>query len=269
MVPCGERAARASGVYRVAGLPLAVRSPIGTLSPGAQDACPRAVAALVHTAKDRKDDGEVGAVLRDKYGHDVTSNLLSLVPFVRSAYWSRLWVVQEVLLSRKLHFVCESRIIVWSALRLAFDGLFTIPYQLHIHIFGRHRGALANGTRLLDARHDAQMQRQRYHDLGYLIKVFATTDCEDARDKVFGLLGLVDPSRRPRIDYGMTRRELYFDVLSKTVGAEYHVPLDQRLTASKHLRWCLELGTSSMGVSDEELGTFIFSMQQSNAERPL
>ncbi|RYP56832.1 hypothetical protein DL771_011607 [Monosporascus sp. 5C6A] len=127
---------------------------------------------------------------------------------VDSMYWERLWIVQEVCLARTVIFVHGGS--VWLADETA------IPSAT---INGHRTTAAVNA--LLEAR------RARFTDmmsLDALIERFAGQRCNEARDKIFGLIGLANdvdlsPSKTGtkdsgslHIDYEMGFYDLWRDV---------------------------------------------------------
>lgn len=57
-----------------------------------------------------------------------------------------------------------------------------------------------------------------------LLLDFAVKECDDPRDKIYGLQGLVKPSDRLQVDYAKSRHEIYADLCNKmyTLHADCH-----------------------------------------------
>jgi hypothetical protein len=53
-----------------------------------------------------------------------------LSTFARRSYWSRLWIVQELMFSRKVHFVCGNVMIGWKSVAPLARGS-TLPGAMH------------------------------------------------------------------------------------------------------------------------------------------
>lgn len=54
-----------------------------------------------------------------KYGTDRQTMTTTLIQFLSLEYWTRAWIVQEILLARKLHIMCEEDIITsWQVILL-------------------------------------------------------------------------------------------------------------------------------------------------------
>ncbi|KAH3954394.1 hypothetical protein HBH98_071250 [Parastagonospora nodorum] len=120
-----------------------------------------------------------------------------------STYWSRIWIIQEMVLAREVNFRVGPYEFDWNniyAMRIN-SRLSNIS---HIQDLG---WAMIN---ILDLRHD------RFHgrslDLFTALNDFGIQECADPRDKIYGLLGLMD--RKPfRADYSKPCVELFVDVV--------------------------------------------------------
>lgn len=114
----------------------------------------------------------------------------------RRSYFSRLWVVQELMFSQEVHFICGLLIMDWD----------TVSF-------------MAAGRRLPEAMQDMFRLKPRVQrgdtSLSEIIGTFGGLRCEDLRDKIFGLLGLVAEPKRFAVDYFISSRDLFFEVVSK------------------------------------------------------
>jgi hypothetical protein len=107
-----------------------------------------------------------------------------------SEYWKRLWIIQEVVLARKVlimwgaavlpfaafHTVCERTLKVFRPWNYSF--ILQLPKTLPAKLFQRrdeNRTSDGTGATLLD-----------------LMAMFRDAACKDEKDKVFGLLSLSD-----------------------------------------------------------------------------
>ena len=139
---------------------------------------------------------------------------------VSNTYWTRMWIVQEVLLSPKL--------------RLMY-GPHIFPYEtIHaIGSFAYYRDS-TNFTppRVYDLWTDKQwFNAQEGMELARALK-WIEGQCHDVRDKVFAVLGTVKADERAllRIDYAMPTEELFADVVrALIVTCIYHVNDSERI----------------------------------------
>lgn len=115
-----------------------------------------------------------------------------LGPFFARSYFSRVWVVQEVALSRNVIMICGDTAVPWTlkeGLRQIYTSSYYDTFPTLFHIERIHQLQLAT---ILEA-----------------LLMGRSCHASDPRDKVFGLLGLVDVLRRPSANYSMSTAELY------------------------------------------------------------
>jgi hypothetical protein len=109
----------------------------------------------------------------------------------RDRYFTRLWIVQEILLAPDVRLLLQQGWMTQNEIR---------------RVAARSQGS--NMSRLLSG-----MRHKVPYDLGYLIDGYSRHECEDPRDIVYGLMGLLSPSERVTIDYTKTAHEVYCDVV--------------------------------------------------------
>lgn len=123
---------------------------------------------------------------------------------LRNRYFTRLWIVQEVMLPKKAHILCGHVWMDWDVLFKAalFAGFLEHP-------------TLSPMTYLLSNRYaHAEPVRPGYsHLLCNLLRQFSSMGCEDPRDKLYGMLGLISETLRPIVDYSNTREDVYLDAI--------------------------------------------------------
>jgi len=126
------------------------------------------------------------------------------------AYWTRLWIVQEVVLGASaavLH--CGDRLMAWRTFSDAVDVLFRSDlWLIKDHLLQTEldrRGVDGDGTwstLWLHLVHKDLRPLSRYHELNEgpplglrrLLDIACSSRCRDRRDKVFALLGMMDPA---------------------------------------------------------------------------
>ncbi|KAG4441173.1 hypothetical protein IFR05_003344 [Cadophora sp. M221] len=135
---------------------------------------------------------------------------LSVVDLFQRTYWTRLWIIQEVVLATKIIIQCGALSITWGVLERLFAELqrsrmtfrtgeiicSSIPARLDQQRFTRKTNK--DGSVLLD-----------------LILINEDADCENMRDKVFGLHSLVKSccKKAVPVDYSKSLIELCDGVL--------------------------------------------------------
>lgn len=187
-----------------------------------------------------KDDSKLAQkLLRNIAYEDVDlgtfSELGSVVALFDRDYWSRLWVVQEILHAKDIWVYCGSSRLHWNYytrsskwFRSRKNSLSKIPALT---------GAKVVFTRLVTSQHRLSplqilchhgpasilhMHRTRKpymdDDISYLLQVMRlsrTKLASDPKDKVYGILGIlpVELQDRFRIDYTLPVKDIYTDVV--------------------------------------------------------
>ena len=117
-------------------------------------------------------------------------------------YFSRLWVVQKVLLAKEVKFMCGDAWINYQALvrlSLALDRRWWTPECVNALGLFETKEALAgnNWSFVYVLNHGGSMLR-----------------CEDGRDQVYGLLGIVGSSHHvPEVNYQDSVQQVYLDTV--------------------------------------------------------
>lgn len=130
-----------------------------------------------------------------------TTNLNAFFALCERGYWSRLWVIQEIVLAKELMVRCGPDVATWRAFSRALQGYehydrikSSLPY-----LFDRQRSDRYYECRLLN-----------------LLEACQASKCADPRDKVYGLLGLANDCGEDElvVDYSKTVYEVYMDVIA-------------------------------------------------------
>lgn len=127
-------------------------------------------------------------------------------------YWLRTWVIQEILLAKELVVFIGAETIAWryvSGFLLFGEGQLGSKLE---HVIPS--SAPADVLRIT---HAYRIFRQRMvfqgtmhsHPLVSLLRQFAHSQCRDTRDRVFGLLGLVEQGEGFPVDYNMAKSDLF------------------------------------------------------------
>jgi hypothetical protein len=113
---------------------------------------------------------------------------------LRMPYFSRIWVIQEIMLGRVVSVTFDEWTIHWKDL---LSHIKTLPSNTKAKLFGNWVEDVYN------------MGNER--DLLPLMKATRHCQCSDSRDRVFGLMGLVSEQEQERfsIDYDISIQELY------------------------------------------------------------
>ena len=128
-------------------------------------------------------------------------------------YWSRVWIVQEVLLARDINIYCGNDSMSWDALGEFFESL-----PIDLNKLQEQEIRQSTASKLYWRR-----RNRRYPPNGpaetllSLLMDYGRCSCTDVRDRVYALLGLaVDQhdGHGLQVDYELDRETLYFRVLT-------------------------------------------------------
>jgi len=188
-------------------------------------------------------------LLRDSFTQDycnawTTAELLLAMKYVsKQEYFTRLWIVQEVVLSTRRKVLCSHPTAgpVW----INWD-------QLWVEAKNSSHWEFPTAARYLLDDHSQETQMT----LIYAIKAFSQSHCQNPHDKVYGLMGLVKPHQRISIDYGKSMEELLLDVM-----AMFYTDLEQVLARSytEYAFALFDLGRS-LGIMSASLKAFLYDV---------
>jgi hypothetical protein len=118
-----------------------------------------------------------------------------------SPYWKRLWIVQEVMLATELFVMCGTECFEWNSLAsdkgtgARWNTTENIPLLNH------------RSERLISE--DPKPEAPKGLSLTKMLMFYAWNQCEDPRDKVYGLLGLVHNGHNIKIDYQLSTAQVF------------------------------------------------------------
>lgn len=140
----------------------------------------------------------------------------ALLALCERQYWRRIWIIQEIVHARQIIVLCGQKSFEWRSFENLYKKLKAIELRgwiAHYEFAARVLGSFAS-----------VMVWQRAHwrhpetpapRLRTLLEVFQDWQCSDIRDKVFGLLGLVNPDVDIAIDYSKSVEEIYDEVRAR------------------------------------------------------
>jgi hypothetical protein len=167
----------------------------------------------------------------------------SVLVLLENTYFTRLWIVQEIILARRVKIrINGGRCVAWSKLQAAYLSLgefrfrSNFPAQYLCHISNR------------------DSEQDRYRPLCLCIPYFLKSDCEDPRDRVYSLMGVVKEKDRITVDYNKTVLEVYLDVLNVLINDPTLVYNSEgfSISYSRGLAPLYQLGVE-MGLGEPEM----------------
>jgi hypothetical protein len=172
---------------------------------------------------------EVAARLRNDPAYLGRGCWMALEHFMRRDYWTRLWIIQEVVLgSTSLALLCGNRFIHWTSfcqgIGFLYEHLWNIKDDLLVYEI------IATGSQLSvrSAVWSTANIHLVYQDLwalshleaqgggdrlsfAHLLDLANSASSQDARDKVYGLVGMMEPNISNNLvpDYKLDVRRVY------------------------------------------------------------
>ncbi|KAH8593139.1 heterokaryon incompatibility protein-domain-containing protein [Bisporella sp. PMI_857] len=126
------------------------------------------------------------------------------VELLQNSYFTRVWIVQEILLAEDIEVLGGTTWINWRSFAV-------VPLTVDAGI------PLATCS-LLDR---AQSYLRGSTGLAELLIDFGMNQCTDPRDRVYGLLGLARKEQRLEVDYSKTLWEVFLDTMLILCNARY------------------------------------------------
>jgi hypothetical protein len=130
-------------------------------------------------------------------------------------YWSRLWILQEIILATRIKILCGDDLLPWEYLENFLKTIEETP---------KNDGLLTSpGFATIDRRRRWLNLPQAYKSFENLLRQWGSIEeaqCADPRDRIFGLLGIIgnsDEQSSPFIeaDYDKSAEEVYAEIALK------------------------------------------------------
>lgn len=120
-------------------------------------------------------------------------------------YWSRIWIVQEVVVASNLTLMCGEAMIPWRV----FARFVKLAYYGHFGGARHGQGRLENSPKIFKLMHWRHAGVTLTDTLAWTSKSLATA----SRDRIYALLGLVDQDPHIEADYTLSTCALYSQVI--------------------------------------------------------
>ncbi|KAK3313330.1 heterokaryon incompatibility protein-domain-containing protein [Apodospora peruviana] len=171
---------------------------------------------------------------------------LGWIALVERNYFRRAWIIQEVVKAQQLVFLCGPRVFAWDAFSAAYSFLqntrwleiltpsYILTYLSPAEIPDRYHRFLDPGRHSIeDSAMVVRFARHYLSEVGMSIglveclRLFRSSLCSDARDKIFSILSIIDkdspelkvcPDVR-HVDYTIPVPELYLKVAWSSIQA--------------------------------------------------
>lgn len=141
----------------------------------------------------------------------------ALYQFLNRGYWKRLWIIQEIAMGRiQLNLLCGNTSLLWSKLWAGIGIISMEPGVAEMRVCQeceeagfpyrrRHIFVLMTRIQQMEFLRKDEEGRRDGRPLMQLMRVSRQSQQTDARDKVYAIMGLLDPSITARIqpDYSL------------------------------------------------------------------
>ncbi|OAG26016.1 hypothetical protein CC77DRAFT_921426, partial [Alternaria alternata] len=141
----------------------------------------------------------------------------AMVSLCERPYWTRVWIVQELLLAKEVKILCGSKAISWYQFRKFFDDIAILihgGWGQHVGVYPTFHSAASNIVML-----KTSWSKQPSQPLLTLVGLCRDQKSSDIRDKVYALAGLADDPDELEVDYGITVKQLLVVVLKHACTA--------------------------------------------------
>lgn len=137
------------------------------------------------------------------------------ITFELRPVWSRVWIIQELVLAKTIELQCGHRVLQWEVIDffLTASSKFDVGHRLHFRLPGNtilapnltpYAVAVIKHNRYVLLR-----GKQRKTDLTQLLIDFQKWKSTDSRDKIYALLSLAVPDLNTQPDYVQSPKETF------------------------------------------------------------
>ena len=204
-------------------------------------------------------DTSVEKEYQKRFGDDGTRLIVALQTLFEIDYWSRTWIIQEVILAKMLVVCCGSQQITWNSLdfwtrntNTIFSAMGKPPRETYLPV------RRLRAEDVLDMK-NIREKKKGFPGLDYLIITNDETYCKDPRDRVFALLSLAPTPKYVemiRVDYTKTTEEIFFDVVKFLHEERQQGSCTRALIRALRLPW--PRGLDYMHPGEREMALFDF-----------
>lgn len=173
-----------------------------------------------------------------------TKRWLALRHLCKRAYWSRVWIVQEVVLAKRIKLQCGDSEVKWEGLENILNSM-TQLYTPKRALIAMRMVRSSLPARLHELR---TMHMNHGCTLSTLLQTTRNSLCSDPRDKVYALLGLSADCRHGKmvVDYSKGMEDIYTSLWKFYVGNNS----PKMVMHGSHLLERLSSGSNLSGLAD-------------------
>jgi hypothetical protein len=191
------------------------------------------IADLLRAMHSLKIDENLKLVWKAMDDHEWILKGLGLEELCKIEYWGRLWVVQEYLLAKSVDMWCGTDSVDPEKIKWLVYVAFNTPYLAESYAI-----QLLQGRKVRNVHAEQLSLKRHLDDFGIRMK------CTDVRDRVYGLLALINEKEREdlglRPDYSLSPLGLFLNLISALRESGSYEP-DELLDYVETLRLALGL----------------------------
>jgi len=141
------------------------------------------------------DHDESTRMYNNSFAEKNSHRWVGLLYLCRRTYWSRLWIIQELVLAREIIIQCGHSLLSWKAIELIFNLTRPVMIQQLPSSSGAFLDTIAGladsvPLKLCKQRNDRLARSYSPHTLFELFCLYQKAACTLVQDKLFGLLAL-------------------------------------------------------------------------------
>ncbi|KAI0429274.1 heterokaryon incompatibility protein-domain-containing protein [Xylaria sp. FL1042] len=175
---------------------------------------------LIQEIFDQEDSNSVSDIIADKQWRP---HFTAVVNLFERDFWSRLWIVQEILNAKSVYFYCGDSEVTWHVLQ-SVSAIFKrheadIKYHFPRGMKGSRQGLSYAHTLVSQGPASLSILKPQPEEgpesLLEVLRICRTKLAAEPRDKVFGVLGILPESVQYHFppDYNASLREVYTNVV--------------------------------------------------------
>jgi len=191
----------------------------------------------------------------------------AIIPSMRRllqiSYWSRLWIVQEIVLGRIINMRIGSKTISGDAFFSGWERLSRARSHPDVRVDDNLRGGLRENN--VDIRISwIGSQRRTISSTFYTLGLVVWgSECSDLRDSVYGAMGMIRPSLRIFPDYSLQPQEILLILLTREAegyrtGSQGWLPRDDFVNTAS--QWFSQLGGYKNGINPRSVRRHLFEL---------
>lgn len=186
----------------------------------------------------------------------------SALDIVNHQYWLRLWIVQEVILARGNAYIVHGSILLDSELFGIMRNVDEIGAEYTNDAFA----SFSELTRASKAESETAVVSDAC--LTSLLTRFNKQLCENLRDRVYGMLGLLDPgipAAKIRVDYKINILSLFLQVFDLLLEERHKPNLDSEVTTISQMK----LAAQTFNLHTQDIKSLLDETMQQHPELSL